>query len=135
MTTDDPPEGVLSPDDLDSTDDRLRELDGDRYVVTTDGDDDDVDPTDTEPSPPPDADDGSMEQTLPAPDGAYGVVGRGRIDGDEVAVAVESNDVAETFESLVRWYAGAVAPDVPPEEAVAVLLDNADIAVDAEVSR
>lgn len=137
MTTDELPEGVLSPDDLDPTDDRLHELDGDRYVVSLDGDDTGANAVEDSSSvrarPEPDAP--SEAPRFPSPDAAYGVVGRARIDGETRPIEVESNDVAATFDALVRWYVDAVAPDVAPEEAVAVLLDNADIAVDAEVER
>lgn len=135
----DEPDGVLSPDDLDATDDRLRELDDDRFVVSTDGESDaqtadtDEGPPDPDPAEPP-ADEPPERGGNPAPlselDGAFALGGRARLGDEPVPFAVGSNDVAATFGGFVRWYAGAVAPGVPPAEAVAVLLSNSDLDVE-----
>jgi hypothetical protein len=114
-------DGVVSVEELGPDEDRVRPLGRNRYVVDTDR------------SPP--ATDGGERPTDPRDgpvdaDGAYAVEVRGRFGDDERRTRVATNDVSESFESLVRWYADAVAADAPPEEVLAVLLDNSDLDVD-----
>jgi len=108
---DDEPEGVLSPEELEiDADDRVRRLDDDRYVVETETD-----------AP------ASDDVPLALPEGAYAVAVRARAESTVDGFRVESDDVAASFEALVRWYAELVAPDEPSEQVVATLLDHADL--------
>jgi hypothetical protein len=117
---DDDPEGVLSPDELSvADDDRVRRLDGDRYVVEANGPDD---------RPAVEAD-GSAS----LPDGAFALTARARAEDRTDSLRVDSDDVAASFEALVRWYAALVAPDDPPAAVVATLLRHASLDVAASV--
>ncbi len=153
--TDTDPEGVLTPDELTLDDDRLQELAEDRFVISVDEaaaeqpaadapeapepSDADDHPTAAEPAAVADGDtdtsspDANATAQLPAPttlDGAFAVAVAADLDGAHIRVTEASNDVAATFEALVTRYAEAVAPDVPIDEAVAVLLNNADLDVE-----
>jgi hypothetical protein len=136
---------ALDPDELDPDEEHVRPLGDGRLLVSTDPD---VAPDER------DADAGagttgtrSTDASRAGPggtttgaratpdglDGAYALVARARTGGETGALRVASDDVTEPFEALVRWYAGRVAPDVPPEEAVAVLLANSGLDVDVDV--
>ena len=136
---------VLDPDELDPDEGHVRPLGDGRLLVSTDPDD----ATDGR-----EADAGagatgtrSTDAARAGPggtttgagatpdglDGAYALVARARTEGETAALRVASEDVTEPFEALVRWYAGRVAADVPPEEAVAVLLANSGLDVDVDV--
>ena len=153
--TDTDPEGVLTPDELTPDDDRLQELAEDRFVISVDEAAAEQPTADAPEAPePPDADDhptaakpaamvdgdtdtlspdANATAQLPAPatlDGAFAVAVAADLDGAHIRVTEASNDVAATFEALVTRYAEAVAPDVPTDEAVAVLLNNADLDVE-----
>lgn len=79
-------------------------------------------------------DDGTAESRLLS-DGGTAADSRGRYTVDVTAKtdsgvashSVASNDVSETFEGLVRWYASQVAPDEDPAEVVDVLLAASDL--------
>jgi hypothetical protein len=115
-------EGVLSPDELSvADDDRVRRIDDDRYVVEADGPDD-------APAARPDG-------TRPLPDGAFALTARGRAGSTTDSLRVDSDDVTASFEALVRWYAGLVAPDESPEAAVATLLSHTSLDVEVTVER
>lgn len=138
MSDDDIPDGVLSPDDLEPDDDRLRRLDERRYVVSTD-DDTGADPSastvpdvnggvDTEDRRPADAGPADEPLTLAELDGAYALAIRARTDGGSVEdCRIDADDVSVTFESLLRWYADQVAEDTPQEKVLAVLLRHTDL--------
>jgi hypothetical protein len=108
---DDDPEGVLSPEELEiAADERVRRLDDERYVVETDR------------TAAADAD-----VPLALPEGAYAVAARARAESTVDGFRIDSDDVAASFEALVRWYAGLVAPEEQTERVVATLLDHADL--------
>ncbi|WP_188879034.1 DUF7500 family protein [Halarchaeum nitratireducens] len=118
----------VRPADLELADDRVRRLDDDRYVVRVD---DDADAgTDAVRESRESTSDGT--NPLDDLDGAHALCAHARTETGEDALRVETNDVSRAFESFLRWYAGRVAPDEPPEVALAVLLSNAslDLAVD-----
>jgi hypothetical protein len=124
--TDELPDGVLTPDELDlePSDERIRRLGDDRYVVRTDDD------------PPTGATDDAAPETVAAGtpplddvEGAYAVALAARTDGDLETFRTASNDVRDPFEAMLRWYAERVAPDSPPEQVVSVLLDASDLDV------
>jgi len=145
--TDDRPEGVLTPDELDPDDDRLREIEEGRYVVSvddeetsasSDGHEREADPGQRERltagdesvskrRSDPASETADYDALESVPEGAYAVSVAAVIDGERHSFAEGSNDVSVTFEALLRWYAETVAPSVPPEEAVAVLLSNTDL--------
>jgi hypothetical protein len=153
--TDTDPEGVLTPDELTLDDDRLQELTEDRFVISVDeaaaeqpatdapeapeSPNTDDHPTAAEPAAMVDggtdtsSPDANATAQLPDPatlDGAFAVAVAADLDGAHIRVTEASNDVAATFEALVTRYAEAVAPDVPTDEAVAILLNNADLDVE-----
>jgi hypothetical protein len=85
-----------------------------RFVVSVDGD-------------------GTAESRLlsdggasPPARGRYTVDVTAKTDHGVASHAVASNDVSETFEELLRWYASRVAPDDDPAEVVEVLLAASD---------
>lgn len=79
-------------------------------------------------------DDGTAESRLLS-DGGTAADSRGRYTVDVTAKtdsgvashSIASNDVSETFEGLVRWYASQVAPDEDPAAVVDVLLAASDL--------
>jgi hypothetical protein len=158
--TDTDPEGVLTPDELTPDDDRLEELDEDRYVVSVEQNQSEQTTADAanahaaadspdhaasdDAAPPhdaPDAGDGALRPAqdgaarLPNPttvEGAFALAIDADFDGDRARFTAGTNDVAATFGDLLAWYADAVAPDVPTDEAVAVLLTNTDLDLEVE---
>jgi hypothetical protein len=126
--TDERPDGVLSPTDLEPNDEHLRRLGDGRHVVTTDG-------GGSEPQQVPND---SGHGTQPAAElaeleGEHALVAGARAEGEEDAVVADTDDVSEAFETLLRWYTDVVAEEHSPEEALAVLLANTDLDVDASV--
>jgi hypothetical protein len=120
MPDDPDDEGVLAPTDLDIDDhDRVRPLDGDRYVVEANG--------------PDDAPAVGADEAPTLPDGAYALAARARAGPATDSLRVDSDDVAASFEALVRWYVGLVAPDESPEAAVATLLRHASLDIEVEI--
>ncbi len=129
MPDDPDDEGVLDPDDLDidADDDRVRSLGEGRYVV---------EPGDDAPaSPPPTGRASDPDVTVPLPDGAFALTARARAESRTDTLTRDGDDVAETFEALVRWYAALVAPEEPPEAAVATLIGHSSLSVDVEPGR
>jgi hypothetical protein len=61
------------------------------------------------------------------PEGTYAVSASASIEGAHCSFSAGSDNVAVTFEALLRWYVETVAPDVTAEEAVSVLLSNTDL--------
>jgi hypothetical protein len=126
----DPPR---SPEELGPDDEHVRTLGDGRLLVDADGSDDAGARDGTPGGIDGTADHDDATGGLDGLDGAYALVARARTGGETGRVRVASNDVAEAFEALVRWYVGRVAADVAPEEALAVLLANSDLALDVDV--
>lgn len=59
--------------------------------------------------------------------GQYTVDVTAKTDHGVASHSIASNDVSETFEELVRWYASQVAPDEDPADVVDVLLAASDL--------
>ncbi|MFC7097312.1 DUF7500 family protein [Halobaculum marinum] len=55
---------------------------------------------------------------------AYGFDATLSLDGRTARHRMASDDVAETFETLVTWFADAAGGDTPPQEALGILLSN-----------
>jgi hypothetical protein len=134
--TNDHGDGVLTPADLDFDDEHVRPLGEGRYVVDT--------PQTHEADPTTDGGDPHRDRTavgdrpggrLDELEGAYAIVADGRTGTSEGHVRIDTNDVSEAFEALVRWYAGRVADGTSPEAVVQVLLESSDLDVDIEVRR
>ena len=121
-------EGVIRPEDLDYTaSERVAELSDDRYVVATDesppsvdedGEDADTDGTD---------DRGSLARQQMAryvsdQDAEYGFVLTAAIDGEVDHLEHDSDDVADAFGDLARWYVSQIDADTDPAEALGILL-------------
>lgn len=117
-------EGVVRPEDLDYTaSERVAELSDDRYVVATDEsppsvDDDDADDTEER---------GSLARQQMAryvsDQGAdYGFVLTAAVDGEVDHLEHGSDDIAEAFGDLVRWYVSQVDADTEAAEALGILL-------------
>lgn len=117
-------EGVVRPEDLDYTaSERVAELSDDRYVVATDESQPSVDgetADDTEER-------GSlarqqMARYVSEQDAEYGFVLTAAIDGEIDHLEHGSDDVADAFGDLTRWYASRVDADTDPAEALGILL-------------
>lgn len=148
--TDDAPDGVFTPDELVPNDDRLRELDGGRYVVSLDDQDgvarDRVTATEStggrssgSDGPPGAGGEGTSAESGPRedatlPDGTYSLSVLAEFEGASHSLSTGSDNVAVTFETLLRWYVGAVAPGVPIEEALPILFSNTDFDLDVHTS-
>lgn len=135
--TDELPDGVLSPSELEPSDEHVRPLEDDRYLVTSgDGNERSTTADDgsaSGPSPPEPTDTGGRPPSLDDVDGAYAVVARAETPAAESTFRAGTNDTSEAFESLLRWYVGLLAGDVSPEEAIAVLLANSGLELDVDV--
>jgi hypothetical protein len=121
------PEGVLTPADLERVARQVRELDEDRVVVPTDGDD--PGPESGAPSP----DSASAERpdgASPESGAAYAVDVTVRTDRGVASESFGSNDLRVVFEAFLRWYAGRIDPDAPPERVVRVLLAASELDVE-----
>jgi len=126
--TDDTPDGVLAPDELEPDDDRLRRLDDGRVVVATDGAVGDA--SETAEGPAPETDDGetATEGAGPPLEGAYGLEIRARAgDGSVERHRVDTDDVSTAFEGLLEWYTDRVAGEVSTAEALSVLFENTEL--------
>jgi hypothetical protein len=123
-------ETALSPDQIELNENQVRPLDENRYVVDPDGTDNSHSVTGTGDSSVADRTNGDTTEEFAALDGAYALEIRAQSGTERDAFRVETNDVSEAFESLLRWYAGHVADDTPPEDVLAVLLANSTLEVD-----
>jgi hypothetical protein len=148
------PEGVLTPADLERVARQVRELDDERVLVPTDGDDPTAGAaTDGRPAtgsgPRDDRSSGSGQRSRPedgdrpvttgAPGGVtgasldaeapYAVDVMVRTDHGPAAESFGSNDVRVVFEELLRWYAGRIDPGRDPERVLEVLLAASDLDV------
>lgn len=110
-----------------SSDEHVRSLGEDRYVVSLDDGDDSPPAADRTDEPAPE---GDPRRRLAALDGAYALELHARHGTGTDSLRVETNDVAEAFESLLRWYAGSVAADTPAETVVSTLLANSGLDID-----
>jgi hypothetical protein len=132
---------VLDPAELDiSDDDRVAELDDDRYVISANDTAPKVpSPEETQPrrapelQSRPEVDGTAVSRWLAASfqdDGfTHGFDATVKVDGIVNRHRMVSNDVTATFETLVLWYARQVAGTTPPEEALGLLLANSDLPV------
>jgi hypothetical protein len=75
--------------------------------------------------------DGDTDRRRPDLDGAYACELHARFETTEDAVHIDSDDVSETFASLLRWYAARAGDDVPPGKVIATLLEHSDLDVRA----
>ena len=109
-----------------SSDDHVQSLGEDRYVISLD------DPTPHEDGAggPDSSPDGAPDRRLDDLNGAYAFELHARHGSEADSLRVETNDVTDAFESLLRWYAGAVAADTPTETVVATLLANSTLELD-----
>lgn len=142
--TEDNPNGVLTPDELEPSDEHVRELDDGRRVVHTDGGE--GVPPDGDPSSRPpgnhrvhERDGQPGAETAPGAyadltdlTGAHALVAGARAGDAEDTVVADTDDVSEAFESLVYWYVGLVAGEHRPEAALAILLENTALDVEVE---
>jgi hypothetical protein len=135
--TDELPDGALSPSELEPSDEHIRLLENDRYLVTGgDGEEPSAaadDGSASRRSPPGTTDWTGRRPSLDDVDGAYAVVARAETPAAGDTFRAGTNDTSETFESLLRWYVGLLAGDVSPEEAIAVLLANSGLELDVDV--
>lgn len=142
-------EGVLDTDDLDvRTDERVVELDENRFFVSTSGDapeprtgapardagpepeaarsEADRTPLGDDPAAP--AGDRPLRDALEGVDGTYAIAAAVRTDDGTAERVVGTDNVAATFEAFVRWYAGEVGDGrATPAEVVRVLLRESDL--------
>lgn len=119
MAPDDPDdEDALAPHEIEErlASEEVRRLDDDRYVVSP------SDESSTE---------SSMAETLP--EGTHALAAAARAESTTDRLVHDGDDVVEAFETLVRWYAGLVAPDEPAAVATATLLRHSSLAVDVSV--
>lgn len=122
---DDDTDDTTPPEREGSNDEQVRSLGEDRYVVSLD---DREEPPVADGEQPPGSSRGDG-QRLDELDGAYAFELHARHENGADSVRVETNDVGDAFESLLRWYAGKVAPDTPTEAVVGTLLANSDLDV------
>jgi hypothetical protein len=126
--TDDTPDGVLAPDELEPDDDRTRRLEDGRMVVATEGAVGDTPEADEAPAPETDDGETATEGAEPELEGAYGLEIRARAgDGGVERHRVDTDDVSTAFKELLEWYTDRVAGEVSTEQALAVLFENTEL--------
>ena len=119
--------GVLSPDELALDDEHVRQLDDDRYLVSTGGtasssssggqarrarSDGGQVVTDGSPSP---------TEALAKSSAGFGVDLAVKTEAGVSRRRVTSNDIREVFTEMLRWYALQLDSDADPAETLAVL--------------
>jgi hypothetical protein len=139
---------VLSPDELDITDDEhVAEIDEGRYVVSPNDPIGDVgsqaestppaEPT-SEPDPEPADDPVELTETdvhewlegqFDDSGSRYGFDVTAKFDGTVRQRQMVSNDVVTIFESLVLWYAQQIDNQTPVEEVLGILLREANVPI------
>lgn len=134
-------EEVLTPEELDITDDdRVAEIEEGRYVISSDASSPSVSDPDTEDDVPAD---GSPEptaltdeavrgwlcETVGSADARYGFDVTAKFGDSVERQELFSNDVVTTFENLLVWYAQHVGGDTPVEEALGILLMESNVPV------
>lgn len=153
MADDDPEEkGILSPDEIDITDDEnVSELEEGRYLISPgdDGPDESVEVHDHDrdrADPDPDGEDDPaatpeprsldaatvndwLDEHVGGTGAEYGFHVTATFEGRVVRQELYSDDVVTTFENLLTWYAQQVSRDTPVEEALAILLLEANVPV------
>lgn len=117
---------ILSPEQLERDDEHMHALEGNRYVVTADEPSGRRSDLDGRPDRSAHGGGGTAGE-LAELEGAYAFEVCARFGSDRDDISVETNDVSDAFETLLRWYVDNVAADTPPAEAVAVLLENSDL--------
>lgn len=121
---------VLSPNELDiADDDSVTELEEGRYVISAGG------------GPPPASRSGSsgsdqrvneravhewLTERLENTETRHGFDVTTKIDGDIARKRVLSDDVVETFDALLEWYARQVGEDVAAAQVLGILLAESD---------
>lgn len=131
----DPDGTVLSPEELDITEDqRVHQLEDGRFLIS--GEDgppaQPVDPADvtldqSPPESPAEALDADavhdwLAERLAAADSRYGFDITAVFEGSVVRQELFSNDVITTFENLLVWYAQHVGGDTPVEDVLGILV-------------
>lgn len=123
-------DGVLTPEELDVTDDeRVRELDDNRYFVSLDeGPTPEIDaPGEPDATP---ADDPGLVAELDGVPETYGVALAAKTESGVEEYVTASNSVVETFERAVLWYASQVGDaDTPPEDVLRILVEESNLDV------
>lgn len=127
--TDKTPEEVLDPDDLELPDERVAEIDDGRYVIDV------ADSASESSSPPTDSstDSRTSLRELRQLADAYAVTAAVKTDRGVAETSIRSDDISETFESFVRWYAGRIDSSSSPEEVLAVLASASDLNVSVDI--
>ena len=121
-------EGILHPEDLGVEDEEeVEELDENRFLVSTDADgtaDTTIDdPADFElPEEDERSESGAPKTPLSAIGEQYGVDVAVKAEGTVDSTRIASNNVVETFEELLLWYARQVDESTPPEDVIEILL-------------
>lgn len=133
---------VLSPEDLEITeDDSVTEIDDGRFVISPGGSS--PTPDEQEPStdaPPEDAgqppsalSEEAVHDWLDAKfsrsEATYGFDITAKFDNTVHQQTLLTNDVVTNFENLLRWYARHAGGDTPVDEALGILLSEADTQV------
>lgn len=135
-------QGAMDPDDLDFTDDeRVLQIDDDRYVVSGDGAPRAHESNDEEVAAPAESIDrpaDGLTQTEVSRWLAASFDGTGFTYGFDATLAVEddvtrhrlvSNDLPTTFETLLAWFVRNATTDSTTEEALGILLTASDLSV------
>ncbi|GGM70426.1 hypothetical protein J2752_001822 [Halarchaeum rubridurum] len=126
----------LEPTDLDIAHrEGVRERGDGRYVVSTNGEASGTPPaTDLPDGVARDAESGDDERdhagALERSDDAYGIVLSAKTDAGVGTTVVTSNNIVETVEEALRWYAGQVDDSLPPEDVLELLLRQSDLDVE-----
>lgn len=129
-------DGVLAPEDLDVTDrEEVSEIGDGRFVVSTEAGrspsprsspspsvDESPTPSETPASAP-------LGDSLSAVPQRYATVIAAKTDSGVADEQFASNNIVDTFERTLRWYASRIDPEEPPEDVLRVLLAESDLDV------
>jgi hypothetical protein len=121
-------EGVVTPEDLDITENEgVKQLREGQYVIATGGDGEsdleEVEDLREAPAGPAESPDprAALVDHLESLSAANGFVVAGRFDGDVDVHESASDDPGTVFDELLTWYAGNVDADTPPPEVLGIL--------------
>ena len=74
-----------------------------------------------------------LAQSLAQGDGEYGFDATINVEGQVNRGRMTSDDVGETLETLLRWYARQTTDEVEPEAVLGIILAGSDLAVEYPV--
>jgi len=120
---------ILVPEELDLDSEKVQQLNDNRYVIssneTTGPSSTTIDKNNTITN----NKNSYYCRNLMDLEGEYALELHAKFEQESDSLCVETNDVSEAFESMLRWYAEKVADDTPPEKVIRVLISRSNLKI------